>query len=60
MIVRGKCHALTMEFKLLCGGRGRRTTLINGRRKDRLAKLITCKTCKRIWERMVSGERANL
>lgn len=46
-----KCHAMTMEFKTLCG-RGGRMTCINGRRNDRLAKLITCKTCKRLWRRL--------
>lgn len=47
-----KCHAMTMQFEVLCGRGARVTTIINGRRNDRLAKLITCKTCRRLWRKL--------
>ena len=47
-----KCHAMTFEFTTLCG-KGTVTTIINGRKNDRLAKLVTCKTCKRLWKKIV-------
>lgn len=47
-----KTHAMNMQLEVLCGRNARVTTITNGRRNDRLAKLITCKTCKRIWRRL--------
>ena len=46
-----RCHAMTLQFEILCGRSAKVTTIVDGTRKDRLAKLITCATCYRIWDR---------
>lgn len=48
---------MTVELDVLCGlhtVHALRCTIVNGRRNDRLAKLITCKTCRRLWRKLSS------
>jgi hypothetical protein len=47
-----KCHGMTLQFDVFCGRRAKRTTIVNGKRDDPLAKLITCKTCRRVWRKL--------
>jgi hypothetical protein len=44
---RRKVHAMNMVMEVLCGRRAKRTSIVKSR-YDRLAKLVTCKTCLRI------------
>lgn len=47
-----KCHAITLDMRTLCGRQPLSGTIIDGQRNDRLAKLITCKHCLRLWRKI--------
>lgn len=50
-----KVHAM-LDLEVMCGlhkVHALRATIVNGRRNDRLAKLITCRTCLRLWKKAV-------
>jgi hypothetical protein len=41
-----RVHAMTIDLRVLCNLPGASRTSIVRRRRDRLAKLVTCKLCK--------------
>lgn len=46
---------MNMVLEVLCGRRAKVTSIVKSRH-DRLAKLVTCKTCLRILHSPTSGE----